>query len=54
MRARKWYGATKMISYTSADNHASANNLIRSGYLLYEPENAWAGPEFLYWYKPLV
>ena len=35
----------------TTDNLASANNLIRAGYLLYQPTCPWAWPSTLYWRK---
>jgi GNAT superfamily N-acetyltransferase len=35
----------------TTDNLASANNLIRAGYLLYQPRCPWAWPSTLYWRK---
>jgi GNAT superfamily N-acetyltransferase len=46
-------GAKYAITYTAAWNHASANNLIGAGFLLYKPEWRWAGEEYLYWQKSL-
>jgi hypothetical protein len=37
----------------TTDNVASANNLIRAGYRLYQPKHPWAWPHTLYWRKPL-
>lgn len=38
------------ITDTVMSNSASSNNLIRSGFLLFEPENPWACSETsLYW-----
>lgn len=42
-------GARVAITYTAVDNIASANNMIRAGFELYEPEYPWAGREMLYW-----
>ncbi|HUN97328.1 MAG TPA: hypothetical protein VMU69_13995 [Bradyrhizobium sp.] len=35
----------------TTDNVASANNFIRAGYRLYEPQYPWAWPHTLYWRK---
>lgn len=40
-RFAKKMGYKRIISYTSNDNIHSANNLIRCGYLLYEPKWEW-------------
>ena len=39
-----------MVSDTT-DNPASANNFIRAGYCLYEPQHPWGYPNTLYWRK---
>ncbi len=42
-------GATSAITYTLANNLASTNNLIRCGFVRYDPENPWVttdGVEF--------
>jgi hypothetical protein len=45
-------GRGYLVSDTT-DNIASANNFIRAGYRLYEPQNPWAWPNTLYWRKPI-
>ena len=35
----------------TTDNPVSANNFIRAGYRLYEPEAPWAWSHTLYWRK---
>ena len=40
---------TQAVTYCTRDNLASANNLIRHGFKLYEPEEAYGGPGDLYW-----
>jgi phage terminase large subunit len=37
----------------TTDNIASANNFIRAGYRLYEPQDPWAWPNTLYWRKSI-
>lgn len=51
IRARlRWArGCTTVITYTDPTNVVSSNNLIRSGFLLYQPQWAYVGQEFLYW-----
>ncbi|WFU85410.1 GNAT family N-acetyltransferase [Bradyrhizobium sp. CIAT3101] len=44
-----WNG---IVSDTT-DNSFSANNFIRAGYRLYEPEVPWAWPHTLYWRRSL-
>jgi GNAT superfamily N-acetyltransferase len=41
-----------LVSDTT-DNIASANNFIRAGYRLYEPQDPWAWPNTLYWRKSI-
>lgn len=54
LRWARQQGCSQVITYTHKDNTTSANNLIRSGFLLYSPEYAWVGREyFLYWTKTL-
>ncbi|MEA3135094.1 MAG: hypothetical protein QOG17_2940 [Gammaproteobacteria bacterium] len=43
-------GWCSVISDTT-DNLASANNFIRAGYQLYQPQIPWAWPNTLYWRK---
>lgn len=50
-RAR-YNGWTSIVSDTT-DNLASANNFIRAGYRLYQPQCPWAWPSTLYWRKPI-
>ena len=44
------YGWGAVVSDTT-DNLASANNFIRAGYRLYQPQIPWAWPNSLYWRK---
>jgi Phage terminase large subunit len=48
-RARR-NGWHSIVSDTT-DNIVSANNFIRAGYRLYQPEAPWAWPHTLYWRK---
>jgi ribosomal protein S18 acetylase RimI-like enzyme len=50
-RARR-NGWHSIVSDTT-DNIASANNFIRAGYQLYQPEAPWAWPHSLYWRKTM-
>jgi GNAT superfamily N-acetyltransferase len=50
-RARR-KGWCCIISDTT-DNVVSANNFIRVGYRLYQPEYPWGSPNTLYWQKSL-
>lgn len=45
-------GWDSIISDTT-NNPVSANNFIRAGYRLYEPEVPWAWSHTLYWRRPL-
>lgn len=42
--------ARKAISYTTYDNTASANNLVRCGFRLYRPDTIWAEDHSLYFH----
>lgn len=48
-RRKGWCG---IVSDTT-DNLVSANNFIKAGYRLYEPEYPWGWPNTLYWHKSL-
>jgi hypothetical protein len=50
-RARR-NGWSSVVSDTT-DNPASANNLIRAGYRLYQPSYPWGYPNTLYWRKSI-
>ena len=45
-------GVTWIVTDTR-QNPASSNNLIKAGYLLYEPAKPWSFPDALYWKKNL-
>lgn len=45
-------GWSSIISDTTSNTH-SANNFIKAGYRLYEPEQPWAFAHSLYWIKTL-
>lgn len=47
-------GARVAITYTTADNIWSANNLIRTGFIMYRPKEYWVGKEMIYWWKNLL
>jgi GNAT superfamily N-acetyltransferase len=53
IRARvRWAMASDAFAcytYTVTTNHRSANNLIRCGFLLYEPNARWAGESLYFW-----
>ena len=46
-RQNRW---SSVVSDTT-DNVVSANNFIRAGYRLYQPQTPWAWPNSLYWRK---
>jgi GNAT superfamily N-acetyltransferase len=52
MRARQngWH----WIVSDTTENIASANNFIRAGYRLYQPQRPWAWPHTLYWRKRIL
>lgn len=53
-KAAKAQGWLAMITDTAHDNIYSSNNMIRCGYLLYEPEVKWAQYDnAIYWRKYL-
>jgi hypothetical protein len=43
-------GWRSVVSDTT-ENIVSANNFIRAGYRLYQPQTPWAWPNTLYWRK---
>jgi hypothetical protein len=45
-------GWSSLVSDTT-DNLVSANNFIRAGYRLYQPQFPWAYPHTLYWWKSI-
>jgi GNAT superfamily N-acetyltransferase len=54
IKARERYckgWANALYTYTSSDNAASMNSLIRCGFRPFESETQWAGDEFVYWRK---
>jgi hypothetical protein len=48
-RQNRW---SYVVSDTT-DNLVSANNFIRAGYRLYQPQTPWAWPNSLYWRKSI-
>jgi hypothetical protein len=50
-RARR-NGWSSVVSDTT-ENLASANNFIRAGYRLYQPQYPWGWPNTLYWRKAI-
>lgn len=47
--ARRTAPDTQVITYCTRDNLPSANNLIRNGFRLYQPELEYGGEGDLYW-----
>lgn len=52
-RYGRQHGFERAVSYTRPWNFASANNLIRCGFELYEPEYKWGYKDCLYFRKRL-
>jgi len=48
LRHARSIGADGAYTYVSHDNPWSGNNLIRCGFLLFEPTYAWAGEHMIY------
>ncbi len=53
VRFARSHGYKQVITYTSIDNTASSNNLIACGFVLYQPEYSFVGPNYNYWYLTL-
>jgi hypothetical protein len=53
MELRAWHNGWSSIVSDTTDNLASANNFIRAGYRLYQPQYPWAWPNTLYWRKSI-
>ena len=53
LESRARYNGWCSIVSDTTDNLASANNFIRAGYRLYQPQTPWAWPNTLYWRKAL-
>jgi len=51
LRLRAAKECCAVITYTLANNYASANSLISKGFRLYEPSYKWAGADVLYFKK---
>lgn len=51
LEARARLNGWGSIVSDTTDNLPSANNFIRAGYQLFEPEYPWAWPQTLYWRK---
>ena len=53
IRWAKRNGYRQIVTYTSKDNYKSIANLIKCGFLMYNPSYAYAGRNFLYFSKKL-
>ncbi|WP_213769995.1 GNAT family N-acetyltransferase [Bradyrhizobium sp. dw_78] len=53
MEARARSNGWHCVVSDTTDNLVSANNFIRAGYRLYQPQHPWAWPNTLYWRKSI-
>jgi len=53
LESRARHNGWSCIVSDTTDNLASANNFIRAGYRLYQPQDPWAWPNTLYWRKSI-
>ena len=53
LKAGKSLACYRAITYVYTDGTTSMNNLINTGFRLYNPQYKYAGNEFLYFYKDL-
>ena len=53
MEARARHNGWSCVVSDTTDNPASANNFIRAGYRLYQPQTPWGWPNTLYWRKSI-
>jgi hypothetical protein len=53
IRAAKRQYCHTVITYTTLDNYPSANNLIKRGFKLYNPEYQYGGSNMLYFAKEI-
>ena len=53
LRARARSNGWSAIVSDTTDNIFSANNFIRAGYQLFQPQRPWAWPSTLYWRKAI-
>jgi len=54
MEARAKHNGWSWVVSDTTDNLTSANNFIRAGYRLYQPQYPWGWPNTLYWRKSLT
>jgi len=53
LRARARSNGWSAVVSDTTDNILSANNFIRAGYQLFQPQHPWAWPNTLYWRKAI-
>jgi Acetyltransferase (GNAT) family len=53
LRARACCNGWSAIVSDTTDNIFSANNFIRAGYQMFQPQSPWAWPSTLYWRKAI-
>jgi phage terminase large subunit len=53
VESRARHNGWNCVVSDTTDNLASANNFIRAGYRLYQPQYPWAWPNTLYWRKSI-
>jgi len=53
LESRARHNGWNCIISDTTNNLASANNFIRAGYLLYQPQYPWGWPNTLYWRKSI-
>ena len=53
LESRARHNGWNCIVSDTTNNLASANNFIRAGYRLYQPQYPWAWPNTLYWRKSI-
>jgi GNAT superfamily N-acetyltransferase len=53
LESRARHNRWSWIVSDTIENIVSANNFIRAGYQLYQPQYPWAWPNTLYWRKPI-
>jgi GNAT superfamily N-acetyltransferase len=54
LESRARHNGWSCIISDTTNNLASANNFIRAGYQLYQPQYPWAWPNTLYWRKSIL
>ena len=54
METRAKHNGWSCVVSDTTDNLASANNFIRAGYRLYQPQYPWGWSNTLYWHKSIA